>query len=310
MRPPYHLHHTYERLLGTEVELQILADTRTHAHAAERSALDELQRLTRVLNRFDPDSELSRWQAHPGERVPLSANLRDVLALADTWRQASGGAFHPGADALGAVWQRAAQDDVPPPADELARLVLALRANPWTLHGDGTGTLHARTPIGLNALAKGYVVDRMAERAAAHPGVRTTLVNAGGDLRLIGGRGVQTRVADPHTHRDDAPPVAQVIVRDGALATSGRAHRGYRVRGQWHSHVIDPRTGQPVHHLHGVTVTAPTCAQADALATVLSVLPPDEGFALLDGQPGCAALLITDGGVQHPSPGWAGHATL
>ena len=35
---------------------------------------------------------------------------------------------------------------------------------PWTLHADGTATLHARYPLGLNALAKGWIVDRMAGR--------------------------------------------------------------------------------------------------------------------------------------------------
>lgn len=108
----------------------------------------------------------------------------------------SGGGFHAGADALGDAWQAAARHGRLPDTATLNALVNALQAEPWTLHGDGPATLHATYPLGLNALAKGYIVDRAAETAHALPDVRQVLVNAGGDLRTLG-------------PRDDAPPVAR-----------------------------------------------------------------------------------------------------
>lgn len=304
LRPPYRLHSVYERLLGTEIEIQVLAGTRTQAEAAEEAALDEMQRLTLILNRFDPDSELRRWQMRPGEAVPLSADLREVLKLADGWRELTGGAFHPGADALGALWKEGAERGEVPCHSALADVLARLQAAPWTLHADGTATLHTDLPLGLNALAKGFIVDRMAETAYASPGVQAVLVNAGGDLRSIGGKGLSVAVADPFTARDDAPPLGRVRVHSGALATSGSAHRGYRVGEKWYSHVLDPRTGQPVEDVPGVTVTAPTCAAADALATALSVLPVQEGLNLIGRVPGAAALIVTRDGQRHPTPHW------
>lgn len=160
---PYRLHSTYERLLGTEVEVQVVARTAAQAEAAEQAALTEIDRLTRIFNRFDPGSELCRWQARPGDaHVPLSLELLHLLRLADHWRTLSGGAFHPGADAMGQLWQQAAATGQQPSAATLERQVSALRAAPWTLHADGSATLHAAGPLGLNALAKGYVVDRAA----------------------------------------------------------------------------------------------------------------------------------------------------
>ena len=130
------------------------------------------------------------------------------------------------------------------------------------------------------------------------------LVNAGGDLRTIGGPGLGVAVADPRTRRDDAAPLAQVRVQGGALASSGGAHRGYRVGETWYSHVLDPRTGQPVRGVQGVTVTAPTCAAADALATALSVLDVAAGLALAEQTPGAAALLLDQGGQLQASSRW------
>ncbi|WP_339095742.1 FAD:protein FMN transferase [Deinococcus sp. VB343] len=150
-------------------------------------------------------------------------------------------------------------------------------------------------------------MDRAAEAAFAAPGVRAVLVNAGGDLRTLGGSGLSVDIADPFTARADAPPIARVQVRNAALATSGSAHRGHRVGEVWHSHLLDPRSGQPVRDIPGVTVTAPDCATADALATALSVLSLPDGLNLVEGTPGCAALVVTRTGARYASAGWAGH---
>ncbi|MCP2013866.1 thiamine biosynthesis lipoprotein [Deinococcus sp. HSC-46F16] len=303
-RRPYRLRSVYERMLGTELELQIVAGTRPQAEAAERAALDEVDRLAGVLNRFDPASEFSRWAATEEHPLPLSPELRHVLVQADLWRERSGGAFHPGADALGALWAEAAARDQRPDPQALADVAAALRSPLWTLHPDGTATRHGTLPVGLNALAKGFVVDRAAEAAFRAPGVRAALVNVGGDLRTLGGRGLRVAVADPFTPRDDAPPLAWVRVRDGALATSGGAHRGYRIGPAWYSHLLDPRSGQPVSAVPGVTVTAPSCLTADALATALSVLDVGRGLALADATPGAAALVVTREGKRHASGRW------
>ncbi|GGB50041.1 FAD:protein FMN transferase [Deinococcus soli (ex Cha et al. 2016)] len=307
LRPPHRLRSTYERLLGTEVEVQVVARTAAQAEAAEQAALTEIDRLTRIFNRFDPGSELCRWQARPGDaHVPLSLELLHVLRLADHWRALSGGAFHPGADALGQLWQQAAATGQRPSPAALERQVSALRAAPWTLHADGSATLHAAGPLGLNALAKGYVVDRAALVASRCVGVRSVLINVGGDLRVTGPARVNVQVADPFTARDDAPPTARVQVRGGALATSGQAHRGFTLNGTHYSHVMDPRSGQPVQDVPGVTVTAPECVTADALATILSVLDVRAGLHLLAGLPECEALIVTADGQRHASPGWRG----
>ncbi|WP_345460919.1 FAD:protein FMN transferase [Deinococcus carri] len=304
LRPPFRLRSVYERMLGTELELQVVAGTRAQAEAAERAALDETERLTRILNRFDPQSELSRWAGTCEEALPVSPDLWQVLHAADGWRIRTGGAFHPGADALGALWQQAAAQDRMPDPDALAEVVARLHVPLWTLHGAGTATRHGPLPLGLNALAKGHIVDRAAGAAFAQPGVQAVLVNVGGDLRTLGGDGLTVAVADPFTARDDAPPLARVRVRNAALATSGDARRGLRIGGVWYSHLLDPRSGQPVTHVPGVTVIAPDCQTADALATALSVLPVPEGLALVEATPGAAALIVTWEGARRASEGW------
>ena len=81
----------------------------------------------------------------------------------------------------------------------------------------------------------------------------------------------------------NAPPLTKVAIAGQGLATSGSARRGFRIDGRWYSHVIDPRDGWPVDRVASATVIAPDAATADVVATLLSVLPPVDGLALIEG---------------------------
>ena len=81
------------------------------------------------------------------------------------------------------------------------------------------------------------------------------------------------------------------------MATSG-GYRDFRgaageEEGRFWTHILDPRTGRPVERRAGsVTVLADSCLEADAWATALYVLGPDEGLELAE-QRGIPALFLT-----------------
>ena len=89
-----------------------------------------------------------------------------------------------------------------------------------------------------------------------------------------------------------------VALVDAAMATSGDYRNYYERDGVRISHTIDPRTGRPVtHRLASVSVIHPSCMTADALATAISVLGPEEGRDVVESN-GLAALFLirVDGG--------------
>jgi FAD:protein FMN transferase len=76
-----------------------------------------------------------------------------------------------------------------------------------------------------------------------------------------------------------AMPMHVVALRDAGIATSGNYRYFFDYNGHRYSHRIDPRTGAPISNsLASVTVIAPECMHADALATALTVLGPDDGL--------------------------------
>lgn len=296
-------------MLGTSLELQVVAARGGAGREAERAALAEIDRLEAIFSAYLPTSELSRWQATRGEAVAVSPELAGVLAAAEEWRERTANAFNPAVEAVTRLW-RESEARGTPPAEALLRGVAEEAARPlWSVdRAGGRATRLTALPVTLNAIAKGYVIDAACAAAAAVPGVSETLVNLGGDLRHLGQRPLAVGVADPFAGAENAEPIARATIRGEALATSGSYRRGFRVGERWHSHLIDPRTGRPADRAVSVSVIAPTALEADAAATALGVLDPLEAVALADSLPGVACFLVADDGTRAQNSRWKLHA--
>ena len=161
--------------------------------------------------------------------------------------------------------------------------------------------------IDLSAVAKGYAVDRVAE-ALFKAGHADYLVEIGGEVRVHGHNiaEVPWRLGIERPQIDGRAIHTVVLLTDGSLATSGD-YRLYRNLGNHRiSHIIDPRNGKPIEHRPAsVSVIDELCVRADAYATALLVLGPDEGMRLAEEE-GLAVLFLTqgDGGqiVESSSP--------
>jgi thiamine biosynthesis lipoprotein len=150
--------------------------------------------------------------------------------------------------------------------------------------------------IDLSAIAKGYGVDKIAQYLEAQ-GIGHYLVEIGGELRGKGlnPNGVPWRIAIEKP--DPGQRVIERIIQisDRGVATSGDYRNFFEIAGQRYSHTMDPRTGRPVRHdLASVTVVSDTCMEADALATALLVMGPEQGFRFAQSQ-GIEAFFIVIG---------------
>jgi thiamine biosynthesis lipoprotein len=148
----------------------------------------------------------------------------------------------------------------------------------------GAFSVRARGTLDPSGFVKGWAVDRAAAILTGH-GLRDLCVTAGGDVVARGGAlpADRWRVGVQHPHERLA--VAAVVeVRDGAVATSGLLARG--------AHVVDGRTGAAPTGLLSVTVTGPDLATADAWATALLAMGPDEGRRRAGRLDGLEVLLL------------------
>jgi thiamine biosynthesis lipoprotein len=149
-----------------------------------------------------------------------------------------------------------------PDAHPLVRKVLA-RCDVLSAATDGYFDARAPLPGGVDpsGLVKGWAVD-VAFAGLRRAGARQLCVEAGGDLRVAGG---PWRIGIRNPRRRECV-AAVVVLRNGAVATSGTYERG--------QHVVDPHTGRPPVGTLSVTMIDRTLAQADAHATAGFAMGP------------------------------------
>jgi thiamine biosynthesis lipoprotein len=311
-------------LIGTVVEiaLDLAADVPEHgaevdvvgaeAHRLDGLMVAEMVRLERVCSAFDPASELERWKR--GELAASSPNLREVMAAALALQNDTGGVFNPASGVISAVWRHAAASGGPVPGDaHLAQLAASIADPRFGIDHDGRPVARGDcSALDLNAFAKGWIVDRALAAGWAEGVTRSITVNAGGDLAhrgLSGWPGVRVAIENPVRPYDNEPPLMTIELANAGLATSGRARKGFRIDGRWYSHVIDPRTGRTVDRVASVSVIAESAGTADAMATLLGVLDPDEAIEEATRR-GLACLIITTDGTRRTNPEWDGHVTV
>ena len=154
-----------------------------------------------------------------------------------------------------------------------------------------------RIQLNLNAIAKGFIVDQVAAyMREKHPDF---LVNIGGEIVCEGTKpngepwiiGIQTPNTDP-----GGQDIYYRFSLDShqAIATSGDYHRFHTdEQGNRYTHIVHPITGQAEKSdLLSVSVIAPDCMTADALATAFMIMGKEKAFALIDQLPGFSACFI------------------
>jgi thiamine biosynthesis lipoprotein len=140
---------------------------------------------------------------------------------------------------------------------------IAIEENRIGLERKGAG-------MDLGGIAKGYAVDRAAAILRDKWNIRNAIVEAGGDLYVIGrpedAEGWMIGIADP-TNPDGV--CATVRVADCALATSG-TYRTRRTReGVTYSDIFATTDGKPSAAFASLTMCAATCMDADAASKPL-----------------------------------------
>ena len=152
--------------------------------------------------------------------------------------------------------------------------------------------------IDFGAIAKGYAIDKIHHRLKQRD-YQNYIIEIGGEIFATGQSRKDTpwRIAIDKPVKDSIPGQhVQTIISlsNQAIATSGSYRNYLEMNGtKTVSHIIDPRTGYPVSHtLESVTVTAPTCTEADALATALMVMGLEDGQPFIEQRPATEALFI------------------
>lgn len=249
--------------IDTSVDLPLSVEARIYAAIGD---------FDRDWSRFREDSMVS-GVGREGGTVPVGSDGEAMMRLYSRLAAATGGAVNP---LVGATLEHLGYD----PSYRLTPAPGAPQPTPsWEGRFGGTSallTLPRGTVLDVGAVGKGRLVDVVCD-ILMRAKVPSFTVDAGGDLRHVGGRPLRVALEHPF---DSARAVGVVELGDAGLAASATNRRAWA---NGLHHVIDARSGEPVHNAVATWAVARTGMLADAAATAAFFLPPHEVLAALDG---------------------------
>ncbi len=231
-----------------------------------------------------------------GEPHKIDKDMVELLGQARHFEQISRGLFNPAIGKLIAQWGFHSSDKSlgPPPDKELiARLVNARPSmQDLTINKGVVISRNKAVQLDFGGFAKGVALD-WAAQLLQRQGIKNAVLNAGGDLNVIGRHGARLWRAGIR-HPSHWGVIATLDLQPGeALYTSGNYFRFKEHEGKRYSHILDPRTGWPVDHIISATVIHKNGALADAGATALSVAGP-KGWVETARNMGLDQVLLVD----------------
>jgi FAD:protein FMN transferase len=258
------------------------------------------------------------WQPGPMGRVnrllvadePFVAppSTMPLVRFSQEFESRSGGLFNPAIGYLMDLWgfhADAVRSRPPPPGQQIARLV---EAAPSLAQIEIEGLeLHGRNPsikLDFDSIAKGYALDLAVEHLR-ELGIKSALVQAGGEVRVIGDRSGQPwRIT---IRRPSGSGVLAIVPMRGdeSLVTKADYDRNFVFKGEIYHAIIDPRTGYPARGTRSVTVLHRDATTAAAAATALFVAGPADWEVAARAMGIRYALLVDAEGTLHMNPAMA-----
>lgn len=288
--------------MGTTWTVKLVAAPADLSREGLQSAIVEtLERVESLMSTYREESALSKFNASRSTGwVEVPAELCESVQQALTLSGKTGGAFDVTVGPLVNLWGFGPDGVVlePPGSQQISELLATVGFA--KLRALCTVPALRKTEPGLyvdlSAWAKGYAVDRVAALLDERR-LPDYLVEIGGEMRMRGANASGEDWAIAIERPVPGQRELQAIVRltDTAMATSGDYRNYFEHDGRRYSHTIDPRTGSPVtHRLASVTVVHESAAFADAMATALLVMGPDDGLEFAATNEISAYFLIRD----------------
>lgn len=283
-------------LMGTMVSVSVAESEKSSSdvHLAIKASIQEMQRVEGVFSTQLENSVQAFNQSDVNQWQTLDPEVSDLLVQAVRVMNQTHQAFHPMLGQLKEMWNFQPDAHKVPLDTDILQYMQSLQ----DAHLEQKGTQWRRSDaviqLDFGAIAKGYAIDRAIETLQNH-GIANAVVNAGGDIRLIGQRFERAwRIGIKHPRKADQVLGWMALKGDLSLVTSGDYERFFLIAEKRYHHILDVRTGYPATQSQSVTVIATNATLADAWSTALFVLgfkglksvhiPADLDYLIVDQQ--------------------------
>jgi thiamine biosynthesis lipoprotein len=276
------------RLMGNIFNISLVANDAAWADERIDSAIEEINRVEKLLNTFTDDSKINEINRNAGIR-PVYVGA-EIFKLVDRALQISDLTY----GTFDITYPATTPADINPKTlkkkisfTNYKNVVLDAAKQTVFLKNKGMR-------IGFGAISRGYAADR-AKYILQMQGVSSGVINAGGDLLSWGLQPDNTPwtigTADPaQAHQ----PFAGVNISNMAVATSFNAEKLTAITSNKPAGSIDPENGFPVSKIKSVSIITPGAELADAMATPIIAMGINAGLYLINKLNQMACIIIDD----------------
>ena len=272
-------------VMGTFVTITVVNTNQDKSHRAILAAFDEIYRISDLMSVHKKNSEVSLLNKN-GFCENISSDTKYVIKRAKHFSQLSDGAFDITILPILKLWEESKNQGKVPSKTEIANKSKLVNYKDILVQDRIVEYRKAGMGITTAGVGKGYAVDKAVEALQQH-GIEHALVNAGGDIRCIGGKTKtipwKIAVRDPQNKNR---VVTTFELFDQAMATSGTYHRDL-------NDIINPKSGRSAQGILSSTVTTETAIDADILATCMYILGSTKGLELIEKLENAKALILT-----------------
>jgi len=292
--------------MGTVFEATIYAPDKYVAEKTFNDVFQEINRLDYLMSNYKKKSVLSELNNDASaEPADCNKELASVIEQSLQYSDITDGAFDITIGPLMKKWGFFKKKGRIPDKEELdsalesvsykniiieEKTIKSLSKNPVTVK-----TVFFKNPdtqIDLGGIGKGYAVDR-AVSVLKQNGISSALINFAGNIYTFGTPpGKKSWVIGLQHPRESEGLLGTFEIKDKAVSTSGDYEKFFTIEGKRYSHIIDPRTGNPVKGIVSVTIVTGNATRADALSTGVFVLGLEKGMDLIEQLPDVEGIII------------------
>ncbi len=285
--------------MGTDYSIAIInqknkiVDVQLLQHQIDSLLID----INNIFSNYIDSSEISNINRHLSTKaMNISTEMAEVLDRALMIYELSDGNFDITIKPLVDIWGFGEDFNTSqfPSVELIKKTKKIVGFEKLVLKNHTLQKLNNLIQIDLNAIAKGWGVDKVAE-FIHNNGFNRYMVEIGGEIAVSGKNKHNNNweIGIPTPEYLQSELYTTINISNQSVATSGSYNNYFNFEGVNYSHIIDPESGYPIKHdLVSATIVTQSCAFADAIATTVMVMGFHEGLHFVQTLPDVECLLI------------------
>ena len=280
--------------MGTTYSIKIYSKEFINNVDLKESVEYKLNYLNSIFSTYSDSTEISKINLSKSKTINLSDDLAFVLNKAIYYSRLSDGLYDPTVFPLVDLWGFGPTNiNSKPNKNKINDLLKNVSYKYISLNEKELLLSNSNLYIDLNSIAKGYAVDSISN-LLLNMGFSDFMVEIGGEVKCVGENNKNNWIIGIINPKDENNLI-KTNLKNMSIATSGNYNNYLIYEDVRYPHIINPKTGWPINNnIISASVITESCIDADAIATILMLLPYDEGIELVNNMNNVESLLFID----------------